>query len=143
MKTTTNNENTQVQSTENIGENTNIGQSGKSGRRPGRPVDITKINLKRVVLLDGQPVGKGRPEKDSKRQRTVVYVPVNESYDRAKFGVGKPYNPSKNSGQRHPFRRMKVEQYIQLQKQNNTGSTNVTLVKEPIESFAVGVNAEA
>jgi hypothetical protein len=55
-------------------------------RGPGRP--RTKITQKRVVLIGGQPVGRGRPKKDSKGERTVVYIPKDETYDSTKHGLG-------------------------------------------------------
>ena len=60
-------------------------------RGPGRPK--TKLTLRRVVLLDGVPVGKGRPAAESKSNRTVVYVPVGEAYDVAKHGTGTKFRP--------------------------------------------------
>jgi hypothetical protein len=58
-------------------------------RGPGRPK--TKMTLKRVVLLDGKPVGRGRPGKENKGERTVVFIPVNETYNKATHGVGNKY----------------------------------------------------
>ena len=58
-------------------------------RGPGRPK--TKMTLKRVVLLDGSPVGRGRPGKENKGERTVVFIPVNETYNKSVHGVGKKY----------------------------------------------------
>jgi hypothetical protein len=58
-------------------------------RGPGRP--RTKVTLKRVVLLDGQPVGRGRPQKDNKAERTVVFIPVDQNYDAAVHGTGTKY----------------------------------------------------
>lgn len=58
-------------------------------RGPGRPK--TKVTLKRVVLLNGQPVGRGRPNKDGKAERTVVFIPVDQTYDAAVHGTGTKY----------------------------------------------------
>ena len=58
-------------------------------RGPGRPK--TKATLKRVVLLDGKPVGRGRPAADSKKNRTVVFIPVDETFDVSKHGAGVPF----------------------------------------------------
>lgn len=58
-------------------------------RGVGRPK--TKITLKRVVLLDGNIVGRGRPSKETKGERTVVFIPIDETYTAAKHGVGKKY----------------------------------------------------
>lgn len=59
-------------------------------RGPGRP--RTKMTLKRVVLLDGQPVGRGRPSKTGKGNRTCVFIPVDETYDVMVHGAGKKYS---------------------------------------------------
>jgi hypothetical protein len=58
-------------------------------RGPGRP--RTKVTLKRVVLLDGKPVGRGRPQKDNKAERTCVFIPVDQTYDLAVHGPGNKY----------------------------------------------------
>lgn len=58
-------------------------------RGVGRPK--TKITLKRVVLLDGKIVGRGRPNKDTKGERNVVFIPINETYNVSKHGLGKKY----------------------------------------------------
>lgn len=55
-------------------------------RSVGRPV--TKVTLKRVVLSDGKPVGRGRPENEGKSERTVVFIPVDETFNLAKHGKG-------------------------------------------------------
>ena len=58
-------------------------------RGPGRPK--TKITLKRVVLVDGAPVGRGRPALETKSVRTVVFIPVDETFNASVHGVGKKY----------------------------------------------------
>jgi hypothetical protein len=58
-------------------------------RGPGRP--RTKVTLKRVVLLNGQPVGRGRPNKDGKADRTVVFIPVDQTFDATVHGTGTKY----------------------------------------------------
>lgn len=58
-------------------------------RGPGRP--RTKVTLKRVVLLDGVPVGRGRPNKDTLSKRTVVFIPIKDEYDVNVHGTGKKY----------------------------------------------------
>lgn len=61
-------------------------------KRPvGRP--RTKMTLKRVVLLDGKPVGRGRPAKDGKGNRTVVFIPATETFDASKHGTGSKFSP--------------------------------------------------
>ena len=63
-------------------------------KRPvGRPV--TMKTLKRVVLLNGVPVGRGRPSLEGKGSRTVVYIPVDETYDIARHGVGTRLNKNR------------------------------------------------
>lgn len=47
---------------------------------------------RRVILLNGEPVGRGRPAKDGKGERKVVYVPVGMEYDVAVHGEGVKYN---------------------------------------------------
>ena len=64
---------------------------GEVKRGVGRP--MTKKTLKRVVLLNGAPVGRGRPAKDGKGNRTVVWIPVDETFDAAKHGVGNKFSP--------------------------------------------------
>ncbi len=78
----------------------------KSKRGPGRP--RTKVTLRRVVLVDGKPVGKGRPVKASKGARTVVYVPVGQKYSKAKFGLGTKFSPKV---QKLSMKRVDIEKY--------------------------------
>jgi len=55
-------------------------------RGVGRP--ITKVTLKRVVLSDGKPVGRGRPATEGKGERTVVFIPIGDTFDITKHGAG-------------------------------------------------------
>jgi hypothetical protein len=55
-------------------------------RSVGRP--ISKVTLKRVVLSNGVPVGRGRPSIEGKSNRTVVFIPIGETYDASKHGTG-------------------------------------------------------
>lgn len=80
-------------------------------RGPGRPK--TKVTLKRVVLLDGKPVGKGRPAKDGKGNRTVVYVPVDQTYDVAVHGLGVKYRPGLNQF-KAAIRRVDIKRFEQM-----------------------------
>ena len=83
-------------------------------KRPvGRPV--TKQTLRRVVLLDGAPVGRGRPIKGSKQNRTVVFVPINETYSVAKHGTGVKFAP-KQKQFKVSIKRVDLEKFIQLAK---------------------------
>ena len=59
---------------------------------------------KRVVLLNGVPVGRGRPAKNGKGKRTVVYIPQGETYDVAKHGKGTEFRTARHS----VFKRLKV-----------------------------------
>lgn len=47
---------------------------------------------RRVILLNGAPVGRGRPAAEGKGERKVVYVPVGMEYDVAVHGEGVKYN---------------------------------------------------
>jgi hypothetical protein len=80
-------------------------------RGVGRPV--TKVTLKRVVLLNGKPVGRGRPSKDGKSERTVVFIPVNETYDPAVHGTGKKYNVGM-AQYKLPIKRIDIAKYKKL-----------------------------
>lgn len=51
----------------------------------------TSLPAKRIVLVDGVPAGRGRPSSDVKN-RTVVYIPVDQEYDKAKHGIGVKYS---------------------------------------------------
>ncbi len=62
----------------------------------------------RTVLLNGAVVGKGRPAKEGKGQRMVVYLPKGETYDVAKHGLGVKFHSDK-----HPaIRRLKVSNVV-------------------------------
>jgi hypothetical protein len=74
-------------------------------RGPGRP--RTKVTLKRVVLFNGVPVGRGRPAKEGKKDRTVVFVPVDREYDFALDGLGKPYHARHGA----PIKRVNIATY--------------------------------
>ena len=47
---------------------------------------------RRVVLAGGKPVGRGKPAKEGRGQRMVVYIPVGMEYDAAVHGPGVKYN---------------------------------------------------
>lgn len=62
--------------------------------------------VKRVVLVDGKPSGKGRPNKSVKASRTCLYIPLKETFEtRTKASSERPYNPAKNADQRKQFKR--------------------------------------
>lgn len=84
-------------------------------RKVGRPV--SKVTLKRVVLLDGKVVGRGRPKTNGKGNRTVVYIPASESYDSAKHGVGVKFSPGLKQF-RASIKRVDIKKYDALVKQS-------------------------
>ena len=104
----------------------------KVKRGQGRP--RTKMTLKRVVLLDGKPVGRGRPEKDSKGERTVVFIPVNEDFDVAKHGTGKKYLAGL-AQYKLPIKRVDLNKYQKMV--NATASP----VEAPVVDVSVTVEA--
>jgi len=55
-------------------------------RPVGRPK--TKITLKRCILLNGKPVGRGRPCLKGINERTVIRIPIDETYNVKKHGLG-------------------------------------------------------
>jgi len=69
----------------------------------------TTVAGKRVVLIDGVPVGRGRPAKDGKGTRTVVFVPVGETYDAAKHGTGVRFNTAFHG----VLKRLKVNKVVE------------------------------
>jgi hypothetical protein len=70
---------------------------GKAARkRNGEKRDYTPRGTtywaRRVILLNGEPVGRGRPSIEGKGERKVVYVPDGMEYDVAVHGEGVKYN---------------------------------------------------
>jgi len=90
-------------------------------RGPGRPK--TKMTLKRVVLLNGKPVGRGRPSKTSSSNRKVVFIPINETYEESVHGVGKKYISGLNQ-YTHQIKRVDLNNFTKL-----TKTTNKTMVE--------------
>lgn len=90
----------------------------------------TTVIGKRVVLLDGVPVGRGRPSKNGKGERTVVYIPVNEEYDVAKHGTGVMFRGGKHSA----FKRLKVD--------NTVVDLNKVGVNEQVDVYEVNSHSE-
>ncbi len=85
----------------------------------------------RTVLLNGVVVGKGRPSKEGKGQRTVVYVPKGETYNTAKHGLGVKFYSDK-----HPaIRRLKVTANTAVDLASTPSVT--TEVAEPVAGSAV------
>lgn len=94
-------------------------------RGVGRP--ITKVTLKRVVLLNGKPVGRGRPSKEGKGERTVVFVPVGETYDPAVHGTGKKYNAGL-AQYKLPIKRIDIAKYRKLMSITSTPAAKTDVV---------------
>jgi hypothetical protein len=69
--------------------------------------------LKRVVLLDGKPVGRGRPAKNGKGTRTVVFIPDNEKFDVAVHGTGVKFRAGLNQF-KTPIKRMDLKTFGKL-----------------------------
>ena len=80
-------------------------------RGVGRP--RTKQTLKRVVLLNGQPVGRGRPTLTGKGERTVVFIPVDETFDATKHGLGVKFAPGLRQF-RQSIKRMDLKKFQKL-----------------------------
>ena len=79
-------------------------------KRPvGRP--RTKMTLKRVVLKDGKPVGRGKPSLEGKGSRTVVFIPVTETYDVTVHGTGVKYRAARC---KTPIKRVPLATFRQL-----------------------------
>lgn len=95
----------------------------------------TTVAGKRVVLIDGVPVGRGRPAKEGKGNRTVVFIPFNETYDVAKHGIGVRFNHASHG----VLKRLKV----------NSGNgdavdtTSLNPVAENVSADVVEVNIPA
>ena len=65
--------------------------AASAGKREYTPRGTTYW-ARRIVLKDGKPVGRGKPSKEGRGKRTVVYVPVGMEYDAAVHGPGVKYN---------------------------------------------------
>ena len=98
-------------------------------RGPGRPK--TKVTLKRVVLLNGEPVGKGRPAKEGKANRTVVYIPVEQTFDVNVHGLGVKYRADRA---KLPLKRVDIAKFAKMV---NTPQIKPAEVKAPaVEAVA-------
>ena len=69
----------------------------------------TGIKVKRVVLIDGVPVGRGRPTRGTIKNRTYVYIPVDATYDVNVYGTGSTYNAYRGTA---PIKTIKKETYL-------------------------------
>ena len=78
--------------------------SGDKEKRHYTKRGTTKM-VKRVVLLDGKPVGRGRPSKAGKGKRTVVYIGMDENYNKEKHGIGTEYRNTRHG----VFKRQKID----------------------------------
>jgi hypothetical protein len=62
--------------------------------------------VKRIVLVNGEQSGKGRPAKGVKNSRTCLYIPLKETFgEHSRATSERPYNPTKNADQRKQFKR--------------------------------------
>jgi hypothetical protein len=62
--------------------------------------------VKRIVLVNGKQSGKGRPSKDTIKDRTCLYIPIRENYgNHTKASIERPYDPKRNANQRPQFKR--------------------------------------
>mgnify|MGYP006286661693 CR=1 FL=1 len=57
----------------------------------------TGLLVKRVVLLDGKPVGRGKPAKGTLKRRTFVYIPVDATYDVDTYGTGARFSGAESA----------------------------------------------
>ena len=80
-------------------------------KKVGRPK--TKVTLKRVVLLNGAPVGRGRPSKEGKGERTVVFIPVGETFDATKHGVGVQFKAGRDCF-RSSIKRVDIKKFAKM-----------------------------
>ena len=107
-------------------------------RGPGRP--RTKVTLKRVVLLDGQPVGRGRPAKGSTSKRTYVFIPVDETYDSTKHGAGSRYRAGLNQC-KTPIKRVNINSYRKLVNHPSVAAVVAPAVETPVAADVPAVVA--
>jgi len=68
----------------------------------------TTIVARRVTLLDGKVIGRGKPAKATKGLRTVVYVPVGQDYNPTVHGLGVKFTPGLVQF-RKVFKRIKID----------------------------------
>lgn len=79
----------------------------------------TTIVARRVTLLDGKPVGRGKPSKDTRGSRTVVWVPVGETYNPTVHGLGVKFNPNLAQFKRI-FRRIRKDDLAKIYNLSDT-----------------------
>lgn len=79
----------------------------------------TTIVARRVTLLDGKPVGRGKPSKDARGNRTVVWVPVGETYNPTVHGLGVKFNPNLAQFKRI-FRRIRKDDLAKIYNLSDT-----------------------
>ena len=68
----------------------------------------TTVVARRVTLLDGKVIGRGKPAKATKSARTVVYVPMDQEYNPAVHGLGVKFTPGLVQF-RKVFKRIKID----------------------------------
>ena len=83
---------TETQTTAPVAETPGKAARQRNGEKREYTPRGTTYWARRVILLNGEPVGRGRPAKDGKGERKVVYVPVGMEYDVAVHGEGVKYN---------------------------------------------------
>jgi hypothetical protein len=85
-----------------------VGKQTKTNKqeRNGKMRNKSTMWVRRVVLADGQPVGKGRPNLGVKSSRTCLFIPLKETFGaHTRATTERPYNPAKNQDQRKQFKR--------------------------------------
>lgn len=94
--------------------------------------------VRRVVLLNGIPVTKGRPAKDSRKSRTCVYIPLKESYgNHTKATPEAEYDPSRNDSQRKQFKRTSLKNLVVINPGTQTAPAVTADPAPATESVAV------
>lgn len=87
----------------------------------------TTVVARRVTLLDGKVIGRGKPAKATKSARTVVYVPMDQEYNPAVHGLGVKFTPGLVQF-RKVFKRIKIDD---LGKVYNLSAIVETVAKSP------------
>ena len=72
-------------------------RNAKAKAKSARRKYGTGLLVKRVVLLNGTPVGRGKPAKGTLKKRTFVYIPVDASYDVEVYGTGSRFSGAESA----------------------------------------------
>ena len=106
----------------------------------------TTIVARRVTLLDGKVIGRGKPAKATKSARKVVYVPMDQKYDPAVHGLGVKFTPGLVQF-RKLFKRIKIDDLGKVYNLTalvaHSVSVEVASVASVTESVSVEVEAIA